>query len=600
MEGKKLNDMFSGFRRGFLSGRGLKSRESKTPTPSSAQGSSSMTSEVPSRFGLFPFTQELTEEQVKSGGVDIIAVHGINGDYEHTWTHKKNGTLWLRDLLLNDTEIPANTRVFSYGYDSLVYFSHSTAKKEDYARGLLQALKGIRKKNMSSRPLIFICHSMGGLVVKQALVELRLHEPAYPDIQSFIKAIFFLSTPHRGSDVTEWAELLAHLGEFVTLRTIGGFRSDLIQSLRLQSDDLRTLSNNWRDQAGSIKILSFIETVADSRVKKRVVDEHTGLLGFPGESYISMDNCNHSEVCRFPDALDQNYRNIKNELVALIDSFASSSDSTIDGCLSSLFFPEMNERRDTVEGPLQGTCEWIYDNSDFKSWRISYGLLWIKGSPGAGKSTLMKSLVRHFEDEMAKSGTLVLSYFFHGRGSEAQRSPLYLLRSLLHQLLKARPIQVELQNSSDIHRYIEGQLAEFPSADDKVGAMIRDRAQGIFQWVVLVVDKVIALARKGKTSRSIAQAVDQLPQSLAELYDSLLRTLDDEDKSISARLFLWVIYAEDPLSLPQLNQALQCDPDAPNDVPGLKRRLIEARSESDEVTRLRVRSLSCGLMQTQA
>lgn len=49
----------------------------------------------------------------------IVAVHGLNGHREETWT--VNGVNWLRDLLPKD--IP-NARIFSWGYDAN---THSTS-----------------------------------------------------------------------------------------------------------------------------------------------------------------------------------------------------------------------------------------------------------------------------------------------------------------------------------------------------------------------------------------------------------------------------------------------------------------------------------------
>ena len=69
------------------------------------------------------------------------------------------------------------------------------------------------------------------------------------------------------------------------------------------------------------------------------------------------------------------------------------------------------------------------------SWlRQDNGLLWIKGHPEAGKSTLMKYALRGTK-QCTNSGGLVVSFFFHGRGVELQKSALGLFRSLLHQIL---------------------------------------------------------------------------------------------------------------------------------------------------------------------
>ena len=95
-----------------------------------------------SRFGLFQLTNALREEELRQGGVDIIAIHGITGDYERTWTHP-GGAFWLKDFLPNDLSVP--TRVFSFGYDAQFKFSVSRARLDDFARSLLQALNRVRR-----------------------------------------------------------------------------------------------------------------------------------------------------------------------------------------------------------------------------------------------------------------------------------------------------------------------------------------------------------------------------------------------------------------------------------------------------------------------
>ncbi|VUC20827.1 unnamed protein product [Clonostachys rosea] len=98
--------------------------------------------------------------------VDIISVHGLEGHATNTWTcSSPNARVWLRDFLPRD--IP-NARVMSFGYESHVR-SKSVAEIEDTARQLLNGLKSKREtENACSRPLIFIAHSLGGLVVKKA------------------------------------------------------------------------------------------------------------------------------------------------------------------------------------------------------------------------------------------------------------------------------------------------------------------------------------------------------------------------------------------------------------------------------------------------
>jgi hypothetical protein len=97
----------------------------------------------------------------------------------------------------------------------------------------------------------------------------------------------------------------------------------------------------------------------------------------------------------------------------------------------------MLNRSHDISSAVAGTCEWLLRHETYKTWAASdRGLLWVKGKPGSGKSTLLKhALGNHASGDSA----LVLSFFFHGRGDELQRTPLGLFRSLLHQVLRQAP-----------------------------------------------------------------------------------------------------------------------------------------------------------------
>lgn len=66
-----------------------------------------------------------------------------------------------------------------------------------------------------------------------------------------------------------------------------------------------------------------------------------------------------------------------------------------------------------------------------------HGFLWIKGKPGAGKSTLMKCAVKHVEH--AFSDDLEIDFFFNAKGAPLERSIEGMYRSLLYQLPTERP-----------------------------------------------------------------------------------------------------------------------------------------------------------------
>ncbi|EJT68848.1 hypothetical protein, variant [Gaeumannomyces tritici R3-111a-1] len=109
-------------------------------------------------------------------------------------------------------------------------------------------------------------------------------------------------------------------------------------------------------------------------------------------------------------------------------------------CLKSLAFPQMHNRSHDIDRAVTGTCEWLLRHEEYRRWAAcDRGLLWIKGKPGSGKSTLLKYALDNGTVSSAGKSTLVLSFFFHGRGDELQRTPLGLSRSLLHQVLRQAP-----------------------------------------------------------------------------------------------------------------------------------------------------------------
>jgi ankyrin repeat protein len=87
-----------------------------------------------------------------------------------------------------------------------------------------------------------------------------------------------------------------------------------------------------------------------------------------------------------------------------------------------------------------GTCDWFFETEEFCDWRdradlpANNGVLWLKGKPGAGKSTLMKHVFNHCKDNFSEQ--LLLAYFFNARGDVLEKTYMGMLRSIVFQLTK--------------------------------------------------------------------------------------------------------------------------------------------------------------------
>ena len=160
-------------------------------------------------------------------------------------------------------------------------------------------------------------------------------------------------------------------------------------------------------------------------------------------------------ICRFTGPDDIEYSKVAFALRRINDPSsrkprekenvkAQINEDQKDSLLRSLRFDQMNARRVTIKKAHIKTCRWLLGKSEYLDWldpsKLSehHGLLWIKGKPGAGKSTLMKFIF----DAARKSikDRIIISFFFNARGERLEKSILGTYRSLLHQLLEQLPI----------------------------------------------------------------------------------------------------------------------------------------------------------------
>ena len=97
----------------------------------------------------------------------------------------------------------------------------------------------------------------------------------------------------------------------------------------------------------------------------------------------------------------------------------------------------MRERRNDIVNAAINTCAWLSVDQKYVEWsKKRHGLLWIKGHPGVGKSTIMKYAS---EAERGRGSLVCASFFFYGGGTLIQKNPLGLFRSLLHQIVQQVP-----------------------------------------------------------------------------------------------------------------------------------------------------------------
>lgn len=95
----------------------------------------------------------------------------MGGHWKTTWRagDDDESPIWLRDRLpVAFDGIGVRARILSYGYDSKTVFGRSITDIDSAARTLLGRLRGSGKQDQHEEaPILFVAHSLGGLVVKQ-------------------------------------------------------------------------------------------------------------------------------------------------------------------------------------------------------------------------------------------------------------------------------------------------------------------------------------------------------------------------------------------------------------------------------------------------
>jgi hypothetical protein len=142
--------------------------------------------------------------------IDICFVHSLTGNRDSTWITDGQSTSWPKTLLPPKL---SKARILTYSYDAYIVQKSVASSNQliDHATNLLNDLTTDRACcNASSHPLIFVTHSLGGLVCKEVILLSQNNPEAHlQGIFNCIKGIIFMGTPHKGAWMADWTKILA-------------------------------------------------------------------------------------------------------------------------------------------------------------------------------------------------------------------------------------------------------------------------------------------------------------------------------------------------------------------------------------------------------
>lgn len=219
---------------------------------------------------------------------DIVFVHGLNGDPRLTWQATDDpATFWPAWL----GEPFPEFAVWSLDYDAYALnWSGASMPLADRAGNALDLLA---LHVPDGRPICFVAHSLGGLLVKQVI---RRAIDTRHRLATQVRGVVFLGTPHAGSQKASW---LSGLG-----RLVGASVSTV--DLKAHSAQLRDLNVWYRDASPTLHIanLTYFETRSVAGLK--IVDETSADPGLAGSVPIALD-ADHISIAKAQSRSDQMY-----------------------------------------------------------------------------------------------------------------------------------------------------------------------------------------------------------------------------------------------------------------------------------------------------
>ncbi|KAH7169906.1 NACHT and WD domain protein [Dactylonectria macrodidyma] len=380
---------------------------------------------------------------------DIVFVHGLGGTSRNTWSKvKKPELFWPLTFLPLEPDI-CLARILTFGYNGSISKGDNVKSLLDFAKDLLFDLKYAKddqgeELDMGDVPLIFVVHSMGGLIVKEAYMQGQ-HDPEYAAIVKAITAITFLATPHRGTNL---AQVLSRILQ----TTVFTNSKQFISEMGRHSLSLQKLNEQFRHIAPKLDIVSFYETrptpIGLKGTRVMILEKDSSVLGYPGETSKPLD-ADHNGVCKYDSPKDPNYVAVKNILKSLVSKIIASKSAK-----SSVSSPKSMFDLKTVlaitEVPTMdysffrdrwtpGTNEWILKDPSFLAWRYApsetgHHLFWLNGAPAAGKSVMSSFIINGLVEGDARC-----QYFFIRFGDQKKRTLSLLLRSIAYQIALSSP-----------------------------------------------------------------------------------------------------------------------------------------------------------------
>ncbi|KAK4461466.1 hypothetical protein QBC42DRAFT_203502, partial [Cladorrhinum samala] len=480
---------------------------------------------------LYPSEYDTNHDVNQEVTANLVFVAGLGGHYRDTW-RGVDGTIWPQDLLHSEEHGVQGIRVWSFEYNTTLRGSSHVSKIYDHARELvaLMMIKIVGRSwvgpprpdenngvTVQLKPIVFVGHSLGGMLIKKAML-IAETEDDYKILWQATRGAMFFAVPHHGLDRQDWKH-------FVTMvlkanPPVLGMRptTAMEKQAATNSEALLGVSQDFRRLQEFLFFVNYTEGSLLPGMAGPLIAEGRGWMDAPRKVELQLEG-HHLGICRFEKTDAQQRKTGPLQIVVshlkhlmgaskALEHIGDEAKAALESLCPTGFHGYFMAKQATV-----GTCGWIAQRKAFRDWAGNdkeSRMLWIQGPPASGKSYLSRHIITSL---IPPSTTQKVAHCFLDDSVPGRRRLEHLLRATLHHALRVEP---ELIQHYLVPPYLEAvRVSEASIPDDDI-------------WTVEVLVPIWPQVVAEVTSRGVLTVVvDGFGEMSLECQQGFLKCLDD-------------------------------------------------------------------------
>ncbi|KAH0595025.1 hypothetical protein MHUMG1_07324 [Metarhizium humberi] len=232
-----------------------------------------------------------------------------------------------------------NARIMSFGYNSVWYGEDAVKQSlQGVACKLLYAL-GDKRQSCLHRPILFIGHCFGGLVIQMAYTMTLLQSQDWPHLFESVIGLLFLGTPHYGITESSYLNTQGQIYQAIVAAELP-IEDNALHTMAHDNDLLRDTVVAFTRKIATVEpkpiLFCFYEEkptkvgliIGQDTAPEFVVNKTSGILSGCENEGLSLD---HFLMNKFEDSQDYHYLCVKREILKMVKKFQDREEPVSEG-----------------------------------------------------------------------------------------------------------------------------------------------------------------------------------------------------------------------------------------------------------------------------